>query len=98
MEFEKPSENDFTIYSKSGCPNCLKVKALLKDKQLKFNIINSDEYIIENKENFLLFIKELCNKEVKTFPVIFFNKEFIGGYNETVEFVNELLLSFDTNF
>jgi len=56
MEFEKPSENDFTIYSKSGCPNCLKVKALLKDKQLKFNIINSDEYIIENKENFLLFI------------------------------------------
>ena len=98
MEFENPSESGFTIYTKSGCPNCTKVKALLKDKKLKFNLIDCDEYIIEDKDFFLLFIKELTNTEVKTFPIIFYDKEFIGGYSETVKFVNELSLAFDSSF
>ena len=29
MEFEKPSDTDFTVYSKSGCPNCSIVKKIL---------------------------------------------------------------------
>jgi glutaredoxin len=98
MEFESPSESGFTIYSKSGCPNCLKVKSLLKEKNLQFNIINSDEYIFEYKEAFLKFIKDISNKEVKTFPIIFYDKEFVGCYNETREFVDDLLLSFDVSF
>ena len=36
MEFNKPVEKGFTIYSKSGCPNCLKAKAYLKQKNLIF--------------------------------------------------------------
>lgn len=98
MEFENPSYTDFTIYSKSGCPNCLKVKSFLKEKNLLFNVINCDEYILEDKEVFLSFIKELADKEVRTFPIVFFETKLIGGYIETVEYVNELLLSFDANF
>lgn len=52
MEIENPSESGFTIYSKSGCSNCIKVKKLLNDKNLKFNLINSDEYLIEDKDFF----------------------------------------------
>ena len=98
MEFEKPIESGFTIYSKSGCSNCTKVKALLNDKNLLLKVIDSDEYILEDKESFLSFITSLSNKEVKTFPIIFYDCKFIGGYNETKEFVEELLLAFDANF
>ena len=53
MEFEEPIKSGFTIYSKSGCINCSKVKSLLKEKKLIFSVIDCDEYIIENKEDFL---------------------------------------------
>ena len=82
MDIKEPSNNGFTIYSKSGCINCIKFKNLLKDKNILYNEINCDEYIIENKENFLLFIFNKSKKEYKMFPIIFLNGEFIGGYNE----------------
>ena len=98
MEIENPSESGFTIYSKSGCPNCIKIKKLLNDRKLKFNLINCDEYIIEDKDFFINFIKEISNTEVKTFPIIFYDKEFIGGYSETIKYVDELILAFDIPF
>jgi glutaredoxin 3 len=98
MEIENPSEFGFTIYSKSGCPNCIKVKKLLKDNNINFNLINSDEYIIEDKDFFINFIKEISNTEVKTFPIIFYDKKFIGGYGETIKYVDELILAFDNIF
>ena len=97
MEFIKPSKKGFTIYSKSGCPNCNKVKSLLKEKNIAFNIVDCDEYILEDKELFLLFIKENANKECKMFPMIFHDGTFIGGYNETQKFVEKYFLSFEDN-
>ena len=97
MEFIKPFPTGFTIYSKSGCPNCNKVKLLLKEKNLLFSIIDCDEYILENKDFFLLFIKELINKEWKTFPIVFDNGKFIGGYQETQKYIDKLFLSFEEN-
>ena len=98
MEFEKPLESGFTIYSKSGCPNCLKSKTLLNSKHLLVKVINCDEYILEDKDSFLSFITSLSNTEVKLFPIIFYDGKFVGGYIETVGFVEELLLAFDANF
>jgi glutaredoxin len=98
MEIDKPIEKGFTIYSKSGCPNCLKAKGFLKEKNFIINVINCDEYIIEDKEFFLSFIKEIACQEVKLFPMIFYDGKFIGGLNETVSFSDKLLLSFEDNF
>jgi len=101
MEFPTPEKNQFTIYSKSGCINCSKVKTLLKQKSLAFNIIDCDEFILENKEEFLTFIKEIIGKEYKMFPMVFDNNKFIGGYNETVSYFKSLqdkLLDFDISF
>ena len=94
MDFEKPSDNDFTVYSKSGCPNCSSVKKILKDKNLLFNVVDCDDYIIEDKENFLLFIKDLSKREIKQFPIIFHAGSIIGGYNETRDYIDKLFLSF----
>ena len=98
MEFDKPSKSGFTIYSKSGCPNCLKTKSYLKETNLIFNVVDCDEYIIEDKLPFLSFIKQYANEEVKMFPMIFYNGTFVGGFSETISFVERLLLSFEENF
>jgi glutaredoxin len=91
MEIEEPFKTGFTVYSKSGCPNCTKVKKLLIEKKAFFLEINCDDYIIEDKENFLLFIKERANKEYKTFPMVFNDGIFVGGFTETQDYFNKLL-------
>jgi glutaredoxin len=95
MKIEEPCKSYFTIYSKSGCTNCTKVKALLKENNLLFNVIDCDEYILEDKDFFLAFIKERANKEYNTFPMVFNHRMFIGGYTETQKYINRLFLYFD---
>jgi glutaredoxin len=97
FDFEKPNATDFTIYSKSGCPNCVKIKKLLGEKKLNFTIVDCDEYIIEDKQGFLLFINDLAEKDVKLFPMVFHNSKFIGSYNETTDFINKIWFSFEEN-
>ena len=89
MEFSAPLKNGFTIYSKSGCYNCIKVKTLLADAKYEFVVIDCDDYLFEDKEGFLLFIKERAKKEHKTFPMVFIDGQFIGGFIETQQWVNK---------
>jgi glutaredoxin len=96
MNIEKPVETGFTIYSKSGCPNCMRIKKILTEKKQTFIEINCDEYLIEDKDFFLYFIKNLAQKESKVFPMIFNSGTFIGSFNETQEFLDKQL-SFDEN-
>jgi len=98
MDFELPKKNGYTIYSKSGCPNCSNIKVFLKDKKLIFNVVDCDEYLIEAKMEFLEFIKNLAKKECKVFPIIFCDEKFVGGYNETKEYVDKTLLAFEEIF
>ena len=101
MEFPHPKKGQITVYSKSGCINCTKVKTLLKDKSLAFNIIDCDEFILDNKEEFLSFIQTIIGKEHRMFPMVFDNNKFIGGYNETTKYftsLQEKLLDFDIFF
>jgi glutaredoxin len=98
MEFEEPQENIFTIYSKSGCINCTSVKKLIKEKNFLFREINCDDYLIEDKEIFLSFIEKKIFKPYKTFPMVFYKGIFIGGYADTIEYIDKILLSFEDNF
>lgn len=79
MGFIEPLKTGFTIYSKSGCPDCRKAKDLLNVEN-DIQIINCDEYLLEDKEEFLNYIKEKTKGvECRTFPMIFYGEEFIGG-------------------
>lgn len=98
MNIPEPSIDQFTIYSKSGCPNCLKVKNFLKTNNFLFNVIDCDEYIIENKADFLSFIENKVGYSLKTFPFVFYNTKFIGGLNEIMVYVEKMLLSFEDKF
>jgi glutaredoxin len=98
MEITEPNKKCFTIYSKSGCPNCTLVKKLIKEKGFFFTEINCDEYILEDKESFLKFIENIAETSYKTFPMVFYNGKFVGGLAHTTEFINKLLLSFEDKF
>lgn len=100
MEFEEPLKNGFTVYTKSGCLNCSKVKKFFYRKNIKFHSIDCDEYLIENKPHFLFFIKTISNVDYKMFPIVFKDGNFIGGYKDTIEYLEEidLKLSFDESF
>jgi glutaredoxin len=95
MNFPEPKKNTFTIYTKSGCINCNKVKQLLKDKHLLVYIIDCDEFILENKDEFLTFIKSLTNKDHRTFPIVFDSNKFIGGFLETQTYLDNEFLTFE---
>ena len=98
MEFTEPLHKGFTVYTKSGCSNCMRVKKIFQEKKIQFTTIDCDNYLIEEKDNFLSFIKLKSISDHKTFPFIFYDNVFIGGYQETVQFVDKLLsFSFNEN-
>ena len=82
-EFEKPKMTGYTVYSKSGCPNCNKVKKFLQNARAQMITIDCDEYLIERKEDFLKFIETISDKSVRVFPIVFFERKLIGGYEDT---------------
>ena len=86
MSFFNPVDIGFTIYSKSGCYNCSKVKDLIKGENCEFVLVLCDDYLIENRESFLNFLNKKSGKEINIFPLVFYNGEFIGGYKETQTF------------
>jgi glutaredoxin len=97
-EFQLPSKEAFTIYSKNKCDNCVKVKLLLKDNNILYDEINSDKYLMQHREKFLDFMKAIIGKEWKTFPLVFNDKgEFIGGFKETQKYIDKMLC-FHDNF
>ena len=51
MNYIKPYPNSYTIYSKHGCPYCIKAKVMLANLTPKAYIIECDDYLQHNKED-----------------------------------------------
>jgi glutaredoxin len=85
MNITPPCEN-ITVYTKSNCIYCTKVKELLPDAQ----IVLADVYLKKNRQNFLNYIASISGKKPNTFPMVFWHKRFIGGYDDTKQYVDEL--------
>lgn len=83
MTYIKPYPKTYTIYSKHGCPYCTKAKSLLSNQTPRTYVVECDDYLQDNKAAFLDFIKEIAGVEHRTFPMIFYDGKFIGGYTET---------------
>jgi hypothetical protein len=58
---------------------------------LNFNVINCDEYLIEDRQGFLLFVNSCAKKDTGGFPKVFRNGQFVGWYKETKELVDKML-------
>ena len=65
-------------------------------KQVPPNEWTFNDFLIEDKEHFLLFIKERAKKDYRIFPMVFKDAKFIGGFIETQTYLNQEL-NFDEN-
>ena len=104
MNIPPPTSSRFTVYTKQNCSYCEKVKDLLEHSFETPEIIPCDDFLTNDfltndflvnsnnstkKQKFVAFMNSLTKDKFKTFPVVFFDKTFIGGYNETVLFLQK---------
>lgn len=91
MSYPLPSTdpNVWTVYSINPCPYCRKAKQLLTDEKENFIVIDCNDYRKNERENFLLFIHELTKSDHKTFPIIFHENKFIGGFDKLCVYYEE---------
>jgi glutaredoxin len=87
-DFIFPEENQWIIYTKSNCKYCTMAKELLNDNLISPIVVNCDEWIENDitKKIFLDKIKNIIGQEYKSFPMVFKNKTFIGGFTDTYKF------------
>ena len=76
----------YVVYTKTGCEDCDKVKALLSN-QPKI-IINCDEMLKNNRKEFINSMELKTRVPFRQFPLIFRDNIYIGGYYDLVDELN----------
>jgi glutaredoxin len=89
MNYVFPASTGLTIYTKSNCQYCSLIKELIERNNLEVSIVNCDYYLMENRERFLEYIHQITNLNYKTFPMVFYDGQFIGGYTETKKWIEQ---------
>lgn len=70
--------NSFLIYTKDNCPYCVKAKTLLSIKKMNFVESKIGEDI--TREDFMSLFPDQ-----KKVPLVFYDDNKIGGYDELVK-------------
>ena len=93
-EFLGPVADGFTVYTKKNCRYCHQLGDLLARDAADVPVIwiAADGYIADGgakKARFLDFIDGLVGGGIKhrTFPMVFMDGKFVGGFSETEEFL-----------
>ena len=73
---------NFTVYSKDGCPYCMKVVEVLELAGLNHVVYKLDEHFDRQS-----FYGQFGNGS--TFPQVVLNTENLGGCTETVQYLKE---------
>jgi glutaredoxin 3 len=71
------------VYTKSGCPNCVTAKLLLKSKELAYEEMNFDDEDVR-----AVFTR--LYPEARQMPQIFINRQRVGGLAGLVAALKEL--------
>jgi glutaredoxin len=85
----KKKTDDIVVVSLKDCFSCIAAKNLLDSKKKKFKNIQYEMSDTESKNMWNKFILDNFKKEHKTFPKIFINGKFIGGFNDLQKSFNK---------
>ena len=72
---------DVTVFSRDGCPYCVRAKGMLHDADIQF------EELVLNRDFHESTIRAVSGRT--TVPQIFINGEYIGGSEELEHFLND---------
>lgn len=84
----QPQKKGYTIYTRNGCEYCKLTKQLLQPTI--HTIVDCNNLYLDNKDRFFEKMAEYTKKSHKTFPIIFYNAEFVGGYSEIKQILNKI--------
>ncbi len=87
VPFPSTQTDTFTAYVRSGCSYCANLMEIFKNNHSSTIIINCDPYIRQNKPKFLEEMNSRLAVAWATFPMVFYNGVFIGGYTETIQYL-----------
>ena len=89
IQLIKPIQSHWTIYTKTNCIYCDRVKNLLGGESV-ITFVNCDDWLknYETTQLFLNQMKNIIGYEYRTFPMVFRNNNFVGGFNETNDYLN----------
>lgn len=62
---------NIVVYTKSGCPNCVSAKALLKSKGLEYVEFWVDANVLAEKK--------MREENIRQMPAIYINEQYVGG-------------------
>ena len=62
---------NIVVYTKSGCPNCVSAKALLKSKGLEYVEFWVDANVLAEQK--------MREENIKQMPAIYINEQYVGG-------------------
>ena len=74
--------DQFVIYSKEGCPYCIKIKQVMELKELS-HVVYSLNHDFTKEQFYDQF------GEGSTFPQVVYNGENLGGCTDTVKYLKE---------
>jgi glutaredoxin len=72
----------FLIYSKPGCPYCVKIKQVMDLKELKYVLYTLDQDFTKEE-----FYNKFGNGS--TFPQVVYNDQNLGGCVDTIKYLKE---------
>jgi len=72
----------YTVYTKSKCSYCDKIKELMEQCNENVNYILCDEWLTTKRILFLNIMRVKTQKDEITFPLVFYEGTYIGGWNE----------------
>ena len=94
MDLRIPSRG-WCVFTKENCSFCRKTKELIPEA----TFIASDEYLAKNRDLFLKTMDKLTSVQHRTFPMVFSDGTFVGGYTETKSYIDKLsAFDFDQDF
>jgi len=73
---------NYTVYSKSGCPYCSKIVQVLDHIKASYTVYSLDEHFDRQS-----FYGEFGNGS--TFPQILINGKKLGGCSDTIKYLQE---------
>ncbi len=74
----------FTIFGREGCGYCRQAKAVMESKDLEFRYVDIHEEGISQDD-----LAKTVGKPVRTVPQIFHGEEYIGGYQELMQYLEQ---------
>ena len=89
---------NYTIFTKSECKYCDNIKILMEQEKEIVEYILCDDMLVKNRESFIHFIKKNANVEKVTFPIVFYEGVYVGGYDDYNEKVKSRCFDEVDNF